>query len=138
MSGFTHHGTALALLLGFTLSGLILSGFVSAESSCSRTPDLTSWYGQGWGLDERNTRYQRASSIYRDNVSSLEVAWVFALDGGDSPHSWFAVSADTVFVASPGGHVYALDKHSGCERWRTQVGGSIRTGLTHGEMTSCP
>ncbi len=104
------------------------------NEKCSPNPDLSRWYGQGWGLDVRNTRYQRGSSIYRDNVQNLEVAWTFALDGGQSPHSWFAVTGDTIFVGSQGGHLYALAKANGCERWRLKVDGSIRTGLTHGDL----
>ena len=104
------------------------------SETCSPTPDLSRWYGQGWGLDVRNTRYQRDSSIYRDNVGTLEVAWTFALDGGQSPHSWFAITGDTVFIGSQGGHLYALSKSNGCERWRLKVDGSIRTGLTHGDI----
>ncbi len=118
---------AFAFMLAASLPAL-------GNESCSTTPDLSRWYGQGWGLDVRNTRYQRDSSIYRDNVKNLEVAWTFALDGGQSPHSWFAVTGDTVFVGSQGGHLYALAKSNGCERWRLKVDGSIRTGLTHGEI----
>jgi len=120
-------------LLAFAVL-LIASLPAVGNQTCSRIPDLSRWYGQGWGLDVRNTRYQRESSIYRDNVQNLEVAWTFALDGGQSPHSWFAVTGDTIFVGSQGGHLYALDKANGCERWRSKVDGSIRTGLTHGDI----
>ncbi len=105
-------------------------------ATCHPLPDLSSWYGQGIGLDIRNTRYQRHATLYRDNVSNLEVAWIFGLDGGDSPHSWFEVSRDTVFVASPGGVVYALDKATGCIRWQRHYESGIRTGLTRGDLGS--
>lgn len=102
--------------------------------ACPSRPDVSGWYGQGAGLDARNTRYQRQASLYRDNIGRLEVAWVFGLDGGDSPHSWFEVSRDTVFIASPGGAVHALDRTTGCIRWQSRYEAGIRTGLIHGKL----
>lgn len=127
---------ARAAILPILLLMLLCPALAGAAgtATCPSTPDLSTWYGQGVGLDNRNTRYQRDTSIYRDNVDQLEVAWVFGLDGGDSPHSWFEVSHDTVFIASPGGTVYALDRARGCVRWQSRYEPGIRTGLTHGYL----
>lgn len=138
-----HYRSPVAYLL---FCGLLLASFCASAAQanspgktsepagkyCPSRPDLSAWSGSGWGLDPRNTRYQRDARIYRDNVSTLEVAWVFGLDGGDSPHSWFEISKDTVFIATPAGTVYALGRLDGCIRWQTRIDGSIRTGLARG------
>jgi polyvinyl alcohol dehydrogenase (cytochrome) len=122
----------------FFRSLLLLAGFIPAvaqTAECRPLPDLSGWAGRGIGLDLHNTRYQRDADLFRDNVHNLKVAWVFGLDGGQSPHSWFAVSVDTVFIASPGGVVYALDRTTGCIRWQRHYENGIRTGLVHGKLS---
>lgn len=120
-------GTTLLLLAGLLCNP-------SWAASCHPIPKLSDWAGQGIGLDLHNTRYQRNADLYSDNVQNLEVAFVFGLDGGDSPHSWFEVSSDTLFIASPGGVVYALDRETGCVRWQRRYEEGIRTGLVRGEL----
>ena len=119
------------LCLGLTVFA-VSSNDVLAD--CDPEPGLGRFAGQGWGLDLENRRYQPASHIDRSNVSALALAWVFALDGGKRPHSYPAVSEDTLFIGSQGGNLYALDLESGCERWVHRVGKGVRTAVIHGRM----
>lgn len=109
---------------------LALPAFSWAE--CPPEPGLERFAGQGWGIDVANRRFQDDSLIGRDNVSDLQVAWVFGLDGGLRPHSYPAVTEDTVFIGSEGGKLYALDRDSGCERWLLDVGHAVRSAVIHG------
>ena len=105
---------------------------------CPSTADTHRFHGSGWGLDSANSRYQAADkvAIHADNVQRLELAWAFALDEGHSPHSYPAVSVDTVFVGTEDGNLYALARNSGCIRWRYAAGANIRTAIVPGTIVS--
>lgn len=122
----------LTIGLGFVL---MVSGTSRSHASCPSEPGLSRFSGQGWGLDEGNRRFQDRSLITRDNVSSLEVAWVFGLDGGLSPHSYPLVSEDTVFIGDESGKLYALDRETGCERWVGEFEHNVRSAVIHGRMS---
>ena len=117
----------LALAAALAISG------APAQADCAGRPAV-SVAAAGWGIDLGNTRFQPQTSINRANVGALELAWAFALDGGMAPHSWPAVSADTLFIGTPAGTLFALARDSGCVRWRTSVQGSIRTGVVQGQV----
>lgn len=127
-------GTTRQLLtfgLGLTL---VVSGVSQSHADCDPTPGLSRFSGQGWGLDEGNRRFQAQSLIDKHNVSGLEVAWVFGMDGGLSPHSHPVVSEDTVFIGSEGGKLYALDRETGCERWVREFDYNVRSAVIQGRM----
>lgn len=91
-----------------------------------------------WGLDERNTRYQPRSDLQASNVDRLELAWAFGLPEAAEVRSQVVVSADTVFAASVGGHLFALDRASGCVKWHRRPADVIRTSLTLAEVRGRP
>jgi len=91
-----------------------------------------------WGLDERNTRYQPRSIMQASNVNGLELAWAFGLPESAEVRSQVVVSADTVFAASVSGHLFALDRASGCIKWHRRLADVIRTSLTLGEVRGRP
>lgn len=127
-------GWARAVLcLGLTAFVLYSSDLIA---DCDGEPGLQRFAGQGWGLDLENRRFQAMSEIGRENVAQLELAWVFALDGGTRPHSYPAVSEDTLFIGSESGNVYALDRESGCERWTHRGEHNVRTAVIHGRMAN--
>ncbi len=74
-------------------------------------------YSSGWGIDHRNTRYQPHSVLSSQNADRLALKWVYAL-GGNAPRSYPLITQDMIYVGSDGEGLLALDRESGCERWR--------------------
>jgi polyvinyl alcohol dehydrogenase (cytochrome) len=102
--------------------------------TCAREPDFSQRFNDGWGNGPANTRFQAASSIARANVASLELAWAFALDDNDSPHSYPVLTTDTLIIGTTDGNLHALDRYTGCVRWSVHVGEPIRSGIVLGEL----
>jgi len=84
-----------------------------------------------WGLGNGNHRFQSKSLISVANAAQLQLRWVLALGDGedDSPHSLPVVTEDTIYIASQHGIVQALDRNTGCERWRFNAKNDIRTAI---------
>ena len=87
-----------------------------------------------WGYDERNTRWQRDTSINADNVDRLRLKWAFAVPNVSQMRSQPAVSDDTVFLPTVGGELYALARDSGCIKWRYDAQQPLRTAVTLGRI----
>ena len=115
------------------LCGLLLSA-VSAAAECEATPGVERFERSGWGFGERNLRFQAGTRIDRTNAGTLELAWAFALDGGMSPHSYPLVTEDTVFIGTPAGSLFALERDSGCVRWKREFRSGIRTAVIHADV----
>lgn len=112
-----------AILLFSTLS-------VNAFASECSAPNANVEVLQGdWGNGLSNHRYQSNTQINSNNAGQLKLKWVFSLGDHKLPHSYPAISTDTVYFGSPEGFVYALDKTTGCQRWKYEVGDDIRTGV---------
>lgn len=90
----------------------------------------------GWGVNAQNHRFIAESSagITPDNINRLKLQWVFGLPDTDAPRFVPLVSADTVIISDDEGIVYALDRSSGCEKWRFEVGGTVRTAFRYMEI----
>jgi polyvinyl alcohol dehydrogenase (cytochrome) len=113
--------SAIILFAAFSINGF--------ASECS-APDANVEVLQGdWGNGLSNHRYQSNTQINSDNAGQLKLKWVFSLGDHKLPHSYPAISTDTVYFGSPEGFVYALDKVTGCQRWKYEVGDDIRTGI---------
>ncbi len=97
------------------------------------TPDMGTVYAAGWGIDERNTRYQPASRLTAANAERLELAWTYGL-ASTSPRSWPLVTSDTIFVGDSGRGVVALARDTGCERWLHPHDGEISSAIVHGRI----
>lgn len=84
-----------------------------------------------WGLGNGNHRFQSKSDITIANAAQLTLRWVYALGDGedDSPHSLPVVTEDTIYIGSQSGILHALDRTTGCERWRFESQGEIRTAI---------
>ena len=87
-----------------------------------------------WGYDERNTHWQRRTSIHAGNVDTLRLKWAFAVPNVSQMRSQPAVTADTVFLPSMAGQLYALDRESGCIRWTYSAEQPLRTTVTLGNI----
>ena len=121
---------AISVLASLASALYSIPGF----ADCTLPPSLERFAGQGWGLDLENRRFQAQSDIDLSNVAGLELAWVFALDGGMRPHSYPALSEDTLFIGSEGGNLYALERESGCVRWTHEGESGVRGGVIHGRL----
>ena len=111
---------------------IIASSPAYANEDCAATAGVDDFYADGWGFNKKNERYQPRTSINKSNVGQLAVKWAFVLEDDMSPHSYPAVTEDTVFIGTQSGTLYALDRETGCTRWTYDAGNKIRTPVTHG------
>ena len=127
----------VAMLLAWMLPMGWAASTMAAESTEQRCaganlePGLTQFHSNGWGFDPRNTRHQgeEGTSIRAGNVGSLKLKWSYRL-ADDSPRSMPLVTEDTLFIGDGGG-VVALDRETGCERWRFENSGQVRSAIVH-------
>lgn len=76
------------------------------------------WNSAGGNL--QNTRFQASEkSLSVGNVDQLEVKWQFTTGGDVSATP--AVVGDTVYFPDRAGNLFAVDKWTGEERWRTSI-----------------
>jgi len=120
--------TLAAGLLGLTLCGGALANTCSSElaASIDLTPDIN-----GWGINNKNHRFisEVDAGISKENLQHLQVKWVFAFPDTNAPHTQPFITPDTIFIGDQPGLVYALDRDSGCEKWRFDADSSVRTAL---------
>jgi len=107
------------------------AGFNAVSGSDTDFQSL-SHYSTGWGIDQRNTRYQPRSSITSENAQDLTLKWVFAL-GGNAPRSYPLITKTTIYVGSDGDGLIALDRETGCELWRYAHAGPIGSAIVPGD-----
>jgi polyvinyl alcohol dehydrogenase (cytochrome) len=87
-----------------------------------------------WGLDARNTRFQDATrtAVNASNAGALELKWAFGVPRTAMMRSMPVVTADTLYLATLRGELYALSKRSGCIKWIRDLGTPLRTALHMG------
>ena len=95
-------------------------------------PDWQGWGGRGLG----NHRFQDAATagIAAADVPKLRVKWAFGHPGDLRANSPPTIAGGRLFVGSLGGIVYSLDAESGCVHWYLDVGSSVRSPMTIGEI----
>ncbi len=88
----------------------------------------------GWGADERNTRFQPAKSagLTAAQVPNLEVKWAFGFPNTVTAYSQPTVADGRVYTGSNDGTVYALDARSGCLYWTFQAKAMVRDAVVAG------
>ena len=74
-------------------------------------------YSVGWGIDRRNTRYQPKAQLNSANAAGLRLKWAYGL-GSNNPRAYPLITTDTIYIGSDGEGLLALDRNTGCERWR--------------------
>ncbi len=79
-----------------------------------------------WGYDKQNTR-NVPSKITSENAKTLKLKWVFAYPSATRARSQPSVSGNAIFVGGQNLFLYALDKETGCVRWRVKTDGEIRS-----------
>src|SRR5580658_6715553 len=78
-----------------------------------------------YGHDPGGQRFSRLSAINRQNVASLQVAWTYRSGDGYQPPRGNSTAFEatplyvdgTLYLATPLGHVVALDPLTGQPRW---------------------
>lgn len=119
------HTTALLYL--FLCSGALANNCSpEVAAAIDLHPDIN-----GWGIDDRNHRFiaEADAGINKDNLARLKVKWVFALPDTETPHTQPFITPDTIFIGDEPGMVYALDRETGCEKWRFDADTTVRTAL---------
>jgi polyvinyl alcohol dehydrogenase (cytochrome) len=102
-------GTLVALVI----TGALLGGVESAAAGSSQ------WTFAGGNL--QNTRWQASEkTLSVSNVAGLEQQWAFTTGGDVSATP--AVDGDTVYFPDRAGNLYAVDKATGQQRWRSSIG----------------
>ena len=93
-------------------------------------PDATSV--SAWGVNERNHRFVSASTagLDRENVSQLELKWVFDFPGATRARSQPTIYGDVIYVGSQHGVVYAVDLDTGCVHWSYKADAEVRSAIS--------
>jgi len=94
-------------------------------------------YSAGWGIDQRNTRYQPQSQLNSRNASKLRLKWVYGL-GSNEPRAYPLITADTIYIGSDGEGLLALDRETGCERWRHYQEGQFGSAIVPAAVNGRP
>ncbi|MBM70736.1 MAG: dehydrogenase [Haliea sp.] len=124
-------------LLAEYLSGhsLAEAAMSSAAPQCTAQRSAFDFSAQpdtaGWGVNLGNHRYYRPeiAGITAAEMGELELKWAFAFPGALRARSQPAIAGGAVFIGSQDGTVYALDKTTGCIRWRFSTVAEVRNGI---------
>ena len=84
-----------------------------------------------WGFDLASTHMIPAATggLSPANVGKLKLKWSFGFAGSERMRSQPAVAGGAIFIGSHTGDVFALDRETGCVRWRFQAPAEVRTGI---------
>ena len=123
-----------ALSLGSLLIYACAKPDAPTHTACKNVqtvPHFASSYSDGWGIDQRNTRYQPRSTINAGNASGLTLKWVYGL-ASTTPRAYPLITQDTIYVGDGGRGLVALDRATGCERWLHKHEGPISSAIVPG------
>ncbi len=86
---------------------------------------------RNWGFDLGNTRSipDTVATLERDDLDNLAPRLAIRFPGANRVRSQPTLAADSIFVGSHSGHVYALDEETGCARWEYPASAEVRTGI---------
>lgn len=100
---------------------------IDASQECSDRPISSEVVVSHWGVDLQNTRYQSDSAINSSNIASVRLKYAFGIPNSSEVRSWPALSADTIFLPSTNGTLYAIDRDIGCIKWTYESDKPLRT-----------
>ena len=100
---------------------------IDATQRCPDRPISSDVVVSHWGVDTQNTRHQPKSSIDSSNIGDIKLKYAFGIPNTSEVRSWPAVSADTIFLPSTNGTLYAIDRDIGCIKWTYEGGKPLRT-----------
>lgn len=135
-------GDELSALIRFIApdkeEGYVLDAALRCEDPAIRPDEFDEAPVTRWGVDAGNSHYYPGSRIDPANVGGLEVAWTFGMPDTTEMRSQPVVTERTVFAAVPAGHVFALDRETGCVKWHRNTETLIRAPLTLGNYLGEP
>lgn len=114
---------------------------VPAQARCAEVSvDLDPVYVGGWGFDDANTAFRGPphTALNGANVSSLRLKWAFGVPDTSDMRSQPVITADTVFLSTVSGMLFALDRETGCVKWTYHSTTPLRTSLHLGTSRERP
>ncbi len=96
-----------------------------------RAADFAAPSWVGWGLDFEQTHAQSAAAggLEAPDLTNLELKWSFGYAGATTITTQPAVVGDRIFIGSPNGAIYALDRTTGCAHWKYETEGEVRAAI---------
>ncbi len=121
---------ALVAYLAAPKSNATAAHDFSCQGSAAAATNAPRW--SSWGVNSANTRFQEtaAAGLTAAEVPKLKLKWAFALGTGTDVRSQPSVADGRVFTADLAGWVYGLDAQTGCQYWKFQAEGPVRSGIT--------
>ena len=108
-------GKARGCFVALGVTGTLLGGVGTAAASDDQ------WNSAGGNL--QNTRSQAGeTTLSASNVAALDRKWEFTTGGDVSATP--AIDGDTVYFPDRAGNLYAVDKVTGQQRWRSSIAGA--------------
>ncbi|HEY6815310.1 MAG TPA: PQQ-binding-like beta-propeller repeat protein, partial [Croceibacterium sp.] len=85
----------------------------------------------GWGLDGRNGHAipTAQAGLSAGNVGRLKLKWAFAVPQALDMRSQPALAGGAIYLGGGDGTLYALDRATGCLRWRYAATSAVRSGV---------
>ena len=123
----------------FLFLTLLLSGTAWA-ADCDSVPSTERFFPAAWGIDLANTRYVSPthSKINAENVRRLELKWAYGLST-QAPRFYPLVTPDTIYIGDGEKGLLALDRESGCVRWRNaEAEGGAASSIVAGRTSFGP
>lgn len=122
------------LIIGVLFTSLLAT--LTFAKECPEKPfPVQDVRAHGWGFDIENTRHIPANiaGLSVEDVPKLKLKWAFEFEGESKVRSQPAITSDSVYVGSPSGTLYALNKDNGCVRWTFDTTWEIRNAITVGK-----
>ncbi|MCB2048263.1 MAG: PQQ-binding-like beta-propeller repeat protein [Novosphingobium sp.] len=85
----------------------------------------------GWGFDLANSHAvsAKAAGLTRADLGKLKLKWAYGFADSNRARSQPSLAAGAIFMGSHNGHILALDRETGCERWRYEAKAEVRTAV---------
>jgi polyvinyl alcohol dehydrogenase (cytochrome) len=109
------------------LPGAMCNAEPEQSQSQSQSLMLGSW---GLGLENRRFASNQQTTIRRDNVGSLKLAWSFAFPRVSDMRSQPAVIGERIYVGDKAGKLFVLNRHSGCVITHRKLISGIRSAIS--------
>ncbi len=125
-AGGTGRGAANTGLLGITVAGEV-KNYVPVTDEMLRNQDPGNWL-----MARRNYQawsYSPLTSVTRDNVKDLQLAWVWAMNEGQGNEPSPLVHNGVVYLTNTMNVVQALDARTGELIWENHVGPNAQIGI---------
>ena len=125
--------TYISTLAGEQKTNTVIKG-LCAEEDTDENYQVAYPRVDNWGIGTSNQRYynQDNLALNANNVSNLELSWVFAFPNASRARVQPTIAGNTLFTASQTGTIYALNRTTGCTRWTFQADAEVRSALVIG------